>query len=108
MRSERCRSGGIYWLTRLRLAFAILLSALALGPGVSRADQTPSVAISAYDPPAFLNELNRLKQEVENRRGSAKQLQNLRESLPASWRVENAGRRYDVPSRILADQLRRD
>lgn len=90
------------------MAFAILLSALALGPGVSRADQTPSVAISAYDPPAFLNELNRLKQEVENRRGSAKQLQNLRESLPASWRVENAGRRYDVPSRILADQLRRD
>jgi hypothetical protein len=28
--------------------------------------------------------------------------------LPASWPVESAGRRYDVSSKVLSDQLRRD
>jgi len=88
----------------------LLLAALVVGPLASRANQssTAPAADSVYDPGGFLNELSRLKQEVETRRGSAEQLQSLRESLPKSWTVESAGRRYDVPSRVLAEQLRRD
>lgn len=110
MRSERRGPGNLSRVSGRLWALVLLLAALTLGPVASRADQNPAPANenSAYDPATFLRELNRLKHDVENRRGSTEQLQNLRESLPASWPVESSGRRYDVSSRVLSDQLRRD
>ena len=88
----------------------MLLMAMVVGPAAARADQSsaPASTNSTFNPSTFLDELNRLKQEVETRRGSAEQLHSLRESLPKSWTVDSAGRRYDVSSGVLAEQLRRD
>ena len=58
-----------------------------------------------YDSQSFIQELARLKVELESARKSAETLRSYRESLPEAWAVDAGGRHYDVPTDLLVSRL---
>jgi hypothetical protein len=90
-----------------RLLAAFFLALVVVQAGVARAtDSSPqSSAGPIYDSQTFIKELNRLNAELETARSSTEALRSYRESLPQAWAVEAAGRRYDVPTDLLASRV---
>ncbi len=64
-----------------------------------------SAAAPVYDSQSFPKELQRLNTALESAGQSAETLRAYRESLPKTWSVDAAGRRYDVPTDLLTSRL---
>jgi hypothetical protein len=78
---------------------------VGVSEGVSEQAPPQSSAVPAYDPQSFIQELARLKAELEAPRQSTEALRAFRESLPEAWSVDEGGRRYDVPTNLLVSRL---
>lgn len=86
---------------------ALLLALIVIQPRAARAAQSvpQSTANPTYDSETFVQELARLKSGLESARKSSEALRSYRESLPRAWTVDAGGRRYEVPTDLLASRL---
>ena len=95
----------------LQVLAAALLALVVTSPGPTRAmrvavDVAPqSSTAPAYDSQSFIQELGRLRSELQAPRQSTESLRAFRESLPEAWSVNAGGRRYDVPTDLLVSRL---
>ncbi len=58
-----------------------------------------------YDSASFVNELGRLKSELEIARKSPATLRAFRDSLPATWSVKSGEQQYEVPTAPLTSRI---
>lgn len=111
MRPERFAWFNSLLAAGLRVFAAMLLALLVVPAGTARAagvlaEPAPqSSAAPAYDSQSFIQELGRLKTELESPSQSTETLRACRESLPQAWSVNAGGRRYDVPTDLLVSRL---
>jgi hypothetical protein len=107
MLPERSDAGNPGFAGILVLLAAILVS-LAVSPGsVAQVNgkAAKSQASPSYDSKSFIDELGRLKTELQNARESPDVIRSYRESLPASWTVEAGAQRFNVPTDLLVSRL---
>ncbi len=90
-----------------RIISGILLVLMVCPAKASRARENApqSVPGTVYDSENFIKELARLKTGLEKVRESPEALRSYRESLPEVWAVDAGGRRYVVPTDLLASRL---
>ena len=107
MRPERLDGGRTLSARGFRGLAAFLLALIVLQAGAaSAAKSAPQSSKSPiYDSQSFIQELARLKVELESARKSTETLRSYRESLPEAWAVDAGGRHYDVPTDLLVSRL---
>ena len=100
-RSGARRTRALLWLPVVWLAICGTLSASAAA--AQAAAQAASAA--SYDAQAFIQELQRLKRDLEPASSSTESLRTYREALPKTWSVDAGDRHYVVPTSLLASRL---
>jgi hypothetical protein len=91
----------------LQVLAAILLAVVVIQARAARATESAPQSSKGpiYDSQSFIQELARLKVELESARKSMETLRSYRESLPEAWAVDAGGRHYDVPTDLLVSRL---
>jgi hypothetical protein len=91
----------------LQVLATILLALILFQAATARAADSAvqSSASPTYDTETFIQELARLKAELEDARKSTETLRSYRESLPKTWVVDGGSRHYDVSTDLLASRL---
>ena len=96
------------FFARTIASLAIIFLALVFIQAGKARETGPGQQISAapiYDAQSFPVELERLKRDLESASESTEALHAYREALPGAWAVENGGRRYNVPTELLASDI---
>jgi hypothetical protein len=109
MRAERLDrfQSASTWVLRgfAAIAVAFMLPLIALGRVPPKALTSPESP--TFNGATFIQELRRLKAELDTARKSPETLRSYREALPEAWSVEADGRRYEVPSSAVVSRLRK-
>ena len=104
-RSLFCRVGLVFALC---LPPALFASQGVPGPG---SGAPPAASPGSLDPVAFSSELRRLGAALEEKNISQEAIAAFRNALPGRWRVEGAGRQYEIssaPLRALLESAEKD
>jgi hypothetical protein len=101
------RPAGFAFANGWQVAGALWLVLLAIPHGMARATQAtaPPSSPAIYDASSFIQELTRLKTELDSAGKSADTLRAYREALPETWPIDADGRRFDVPTDALVSRL---
>jgi len=107
MRPERFDRVNSLLTKSLRVLGAILLALVVFQVAAARAAKTTpqSSAGPIYDWQSFVNELARQETGLGSAGKSTEALRSYRESLPEAWVVDVGGRRYNVPTGLLASRI---
>ena len=107
MRPERLDGGRTLSARSFRGLAAFLLALIVLQAGAAAAAKSAPQSSKGpiYDSQSFIQELARLKVELESARKSTETLRSYRESIPEAWAVDVGGRHYDVPTDLLVSRL---
>lgn len=88
-------------------AIGLVLTFSLIALGRVPAKPSPIPESPTFDSKTFIQELGRLKTELDTARKSPEALRSYRETLPQTWSVEAQGRRYEVPSSALVSRLKK-
>jgi hypothetical protein len=107
MRPDRLDGGRTLSARSFRGLAAFLLALIVLQAGAASAAKSAPQSSKGpiYDSQSFIQELARLKVELESARKSTETLRSYRESLPEAWAVDAGGRQYDVPTDLLVSRV---
>ena len=107
MRPEPFDSAASLLARSLQVLAAILLALIVIQATTAQATQSAPQSSPGpiYDWQSFIQELDRLNTGLEIARKSTETLRAYRESLPSAWAVDTGGRRYSVPTDLLASRL---
>ena len=100
-RSGARRTRALLWLPVVWLAIG---GTRSTSTAAAQAAPQPAPAAS-YDAQAFIQELHRLKTDLEPASSSTESLRTYREALPKTWSVVAGDRHYVVPTSLLTSRL---